>query len=68
MSDEPTYEAGDRVAVLRMDDETGEIEIIEAIVVTVIERRQAILRFPSGETFGYPVSVLTRMPEGGAGG
>jgi hypothetical protein len=58
-----TYEEGDRVAVLRMHGLTGEIQIIPATVLGVIDDYQVMLRFQGGEDMAYPISDLTRMPE-----
>jgi hypothetical protein len=66
VADDPTYEQGDRVAVLRMHGLTGEIQIIPAIVVGVIDEYQVVLRFAGGEELSYPVSDLTPMPGGGS--
>jgi hypothetical protein len=62
---ERTYEQGDRVAVLRMHGLTGEIQIIPATVVGVIDDYQVVVRFAGGDEFAYPVSDLTPMPKGG---
>ncbi|MEA2154666.1 MAG: hypothetical protein QOE11_806 [Solirubrobacteraceae bacterium] len=66
MAQDPSYEQGDRVAVLRMHGLTGDIQIIPATVVGVIDDYQVVLRFGSGEELTYPVSDLTPMPAGGA--
>jgi hypothetical protein len=57
-----TYEEGDRVAVLRMHGLTGEIQIIPATVIGVIDDYQVVLRFQGGEDLTYPISDLTPMP------
>ena len=62
MSGDPSYEEGDRVAVLRMHGLTGEIQIIEASVLGVIDDYQVMLRFAGGEEMAYPVADLTSMP------
>jgi hypothetical protein len=64
MGGEPSYEEGDRVAVLRMHGLTGEIQIIEATVLGVIDDYQVMLGFQGGEEMAYPVSDLTPMPRG----
>lgn len=64
MADAPSYEEGDRVAVLRMHGLTGEIEIIPATVVGVIDEYQVMLKFGGGEPIAYPVSDLTALPAG----
>ena len=64
MSGEPSYEEGDKVAVLRMHGLTGEIQIIPATVIGVIDEYQVVLKFAGGRT-SYPISDLTPMPGGG---
>lgn len=63
MADEPSYEQGDRVAVLRMHGLSGDIQIIPATVVGVIDEYQVMLRFAGGEELAYPVGDLTPMPQ-----
>jgi len=65
VSGDVTYEQGDRVAVLRMHGLTGEIQIIPATVLGVIDEYQVMLRFAGGEDLAWPVSDLTPMPAGG---
>ena len=65
MSDQPSYEEGDRVAILRMHGLTGEIQIIPATVLGVIDEYQVMLRFGSGEERPHPITDLTAMPKGG---
>jgi hypothetical protein len=65
MSDAPSYEEGDKVAVLRMHGLTGEIQIIPATVLGVIDEYQVMLQFAGGEEMAYPVSDLTSMPARG---
>ena len=67
VSEARTYEAGDRVAVLRMHGLTGDIQIIPATVVGVIDDYQVVVRFGSGEEFSYPIADLTPMPAREAG-
>jgi hypothetical protein len=62
--DLPSYEQGDRVAVLRMHGLTGEIQIIPATVIGVIDDYQVVLRFAGGEERPHPVSDLTPLPKG----
>jgi hypothetical protein len=57
-----SYEEGDRVAVLRMHGLTGEIQIIPATILGVIDEYQVMLRFAGGEDLAWPVSDLTPMP------
>lgn len=68
MSGDVNYEEGDRVAVLRMHGLTGEIQIIPATVLGVIDEYQVMLRFAGGEDMAWPVSDITPMPKDGAGG
>ena len=65
MADSPSYEEGDRVAVLRMHGLTGEIQIIPATILGVIDEYQVMLQFDGGEEMAYPVSDLTPMPTRG---
>jgi hypothetical protein len=61
--DLPTYEKGDRVAVMRVAPVTGDIQIVEATVVGMIDDYQAVIRFAGNEKeFSWPVGDLTRMP------
>ena len=60
--EERSYEKGDRVAILRMHGLTGEIQIIPATVVGMIDEYQVMLRFPTGDDLPYPVSDVTAMP------
>jgi hypothetical protein len=62
--DEPqSFEEGDRVAVMRLAPLTGEIQIVEATVVGMIDDYQAVIRFPGNDReFNWPVGDLTRMP------
>lgn len=63
MSDEPpTYEEGDRVAIMRTAPITGDIQIIEAKVVGMIDEYQVVVRFPGGTDLTLPVGEVTRMP------
>ncbi|MEA2220872.1 MAG: hypothetical protein QOJ35_3498 [Solirubrobacteraceae bacterium] len=66
MTGDVSYEEGDRVAVLRMHGLTGEIQIIPATVLGVIDEYQVMLRFAGGEDLAYPISDLTPMPTGPA--
>ncbi len=59
---DPGYEQGDRVAVLRVHGLSGDIQIIPATVVGVIDEYQVVLRFGSGEELAYPISDVTKMP------
>ncbi|MGH2898530.1 MAG: hypothetical protein ACRDMZ_07635 [Solirubrobacteraceae bacterium] len=64
MSDElQSFEEGDRVAVMRVAPLTGEIQIVEATVLGMIDDYQAVIRFSgSDRQFPWPVGDLTRMP------
>ena len=64
---DPTYEEGDKVAVLRMHGLTGEIQIIPATIIGVIDEYQVVLKFAGGEEMSYPISDLTSMPARGGG-
>lgn len=66
-AEDPSYEDGDRVAVLRVHGLTGEIQIISATVLGVIDEYQVMLRFAGGEARPHPISDLTAMPGDGAG-
>lgn len=44
-----SFEEGDRVAVMRLAPLTGEIQIVEATVVGMIDEYQAVIRFPGNE-------------------
>ncbi len=63
-TEEPqSFEEGDRVAVMRLAPLTGEIQIVEATVVGMIDEYQAVIRFAGNEKeFPWPVGDLTRMP------
>jgi hypothetical protein len=62
MAGEPSYQEGDRVAVLRMHGLTGDIQIIPATIIGVIDDYQVVLKFDGGEEMSYPISDLTSMP------
>ncbi len=66
-TEEPqSFEAGDRVAVMRLAPLTGEIQIVEATVLGMIDDYQAVIRFAGNEKeFSWPVGDLTRMPPRG---
>jgi hypothetical protein len=66
VAEDPDYEQGDRVAVLRVHGLTGEIQIIPATVLGVIDESQVMLRFAGGEELAYPIADLTPMPSGDA--
>ena len=67
MSDYPSYEQGDRVAVLRMHGLTGDIQILPATVVGVIDEYQVVVKFAGGEEISYPIADLTPMPKSDTG-
>jgi hypothetical protein len=64
MSDEQqSYEEGDRVAIMRVAPLTGDIQIMEATVVGMVDEYQVVVRFPgSGTDLTLPVGEVTRMP------
>lgn len=66
-ADDPSYEEGDRVALLRVHGLTGEIQIIPATVLGVIDEYRVMLRFAGGEARPHPISDLTAIPADGAG-
>ena len=68
VSADVSYEEGDRVAVLRMHGLTGEIQIIPATVLGVIDEYQVMLRFAGGEDLAWPISDITPMPASSADG
>ncbi len=67
MTDEtPSFEKGDRVALMRMAPVTGDIQIIEATVVGMVDEYQVVVHFPGGTDLTLPVGDVTRMPPRGA--
>lgn len=51
MSDGPqSFGAGDRVALMRMAPASGDIQIIEARVVGMVDDHQVVVRFPAAPT------------------
>jgi hypothetical protein len=56
------FEEGDRVALMRMAPITGDIQIIEATVVGMVDEYQVVVRFPGGTDLTLPVGDVTRMP------
>jgi len=67
MTDEPqSFEKGDRVALMRMAPVTGDIQIIEATVVGMVDEYQVVIHFPGGTDLTLPVGDVTRMPPRGA--
>ncbi len=63
MADESqSYEKGDRVAIMRMAPVTGDIQIIEATVVGMVDEYQVVIRFAGGTDLTLPVGDVTRMP------
>jgi hypothetical protein len=66
MTDEPqSFEEGDRVAVMRLAPLTGEIQIVEATVLGMLDDYRALIRFSGGADLAWPVDDLTRMPPRG---
>jgi hypothetical protein len=67
MTDEPqSFEQGDRVAIMRMAPVTGDIQIIEATVVGMVDEYQVVVHFPGGTDLTLPVGEVTRMPPRGS--
>ncbi len=67
MIDEPqSFEQGDRVAIMRMAPVTGDIQIIEATVVGMVDEYQVVVHFPGGTDITLPVGDVTRMPPRGS--
>jgi hypothetical protein len=63
MNDTPQdFEEGDRVALMRVAPLTGDIQIIEATVVGMVDEYQVVVRFPGGTDLTLPVGDVTRMP------
>lgn len=58
----PNFEEGDRVAIMRMAPITGDIQIIEAKVLGMVDDYQVVVRFPGGTDLTLPVGEVTRMP------
>lgn len=60
------YEEGDRVAWMRVAPLTGDIQIIDATVVGMIDDYRAMIRFPGSEQeLAISVDDLTPMPKKG---
>ena len=57
------YEEGDRVAWMRVAPLSGDIQIIPATVVGVVDEYQVVIRFGSGDEFTLPAGDLTPMPK-----
>ena len=67
MTDEPqSFEKGDRGALMRMAPVTGDIQIIEATVVGMVDEYQVVVHFPGGTDLTLPVGDVTRMPPRGS--
>lgn len=63
MNDAPQdFEEGDRVALMRVAPLTGDIQIVEATVVGMVDEYQVVVRFPGGTDLTLPVGEVTRMP------
>jgi hypothetical protein len=56
------FEEGDRVAIMRVAPLTGDIQIIEATVVGMVDEYQVVVHFPGGTDLTLPVGEVTRMP------
>jgi hypothetical protein len=60
MTDElQSFEKGDRVALMRLAPVTGDIQIIEATVVGMVDEYQVVVHFPGGTDLTGPA---TRSP------
>jgi len=59
---EVEYEEGDRVAWMRVAPLSGDIQIIPATVVGVVDEYQVVIRFGGGDEFTLPADELTPMP------
>ncbi|MDQ3722516.1 MAG: hypothetical protein M3376_05485 [Actinomycetota bacterium] len=67
MTDElQSFQQGDRVAIMRMAPVTGDIQIIEATVVGMVDEYQVVIHFPGGTDLTLPVGDVTRMPPRGS--
>jgi hypothetical protein len=67
MTDEPqSFEKGERVALMRLAPVTGDIQIIEATVVGMVDEYQVVVHFPGGTDLTLPVGEVTRMPRRGS--
>lgn len=63
MNDAPRdFEEGDRVALMRVAPLTGDIQIIEATVVGMVDEYQVVVRFLGGKDLTMPIGEVTRMP------
>ena len=47
---------------MRMAPITGDIQIIEAKVLGMVDEYQVVVRFPGGTDLTLPVGEVTRMP------
>ncbi|MGH2840305.1 MAG: hypothetical protein ACRDKY_05715 [Solirubrobacteraceae bacterium] len=56
------FEEGDRVAWMRVAPLSGDIQIIPATVVGMVDEYQVVIRFGGGDEFTLPVDEVTRMP------
>ena len=66
-TDEPqSFEQGERVALMRTAPITGDIQIIEARLVGMVEDFQVVVRFPGGTDLTLPVGEVTQMAPRGA--
>ena len=67
MTDEPqSFEKGERVALMRMAPVSGDIQIIEATVVGMVDDYQVVVHFPGGTDLTLPGGAVTRRPRRGA--
>jgi len=56
------FEKGERVALMRVAPLTGDIQIIEAVVLGMVDEYQVVVRFAGGSDLTLPVGDVTRMP------
>ena len=54
------FEQGDRVALMRVAPLTGDIQIIEATVVGMVDDYQVVVRFPGGTDLLLAMAVRKR--------
>jgi hypothetical protein len=57
------YEEGDRVAWMRVAPLTGDIQIVPARVLGMIDDYRALIQFGGGQELAISVDDLTPMPK-----
>ena len=65
-ADPQSFDEGERVAIMRTAPVTGDIQIIEATVLGMVDEYQVVVRFPGGTDLTLPVGEVTRMPPRGS--